>query len=352
MTDLLEQKLNAYFDKLIFSLNERRNILLTELKKRQQLELSKREEHQDVVLAITGFRERITARPPLNRLLTFEDKMVSQFDQKLEQVETSFSPIRFNFEINPNEIEFSIASLGVIVEDMSFDYSTFQQPVLAVGGQGNRFDCPHAIAYDKTNKHIYVTNYMNAFLTVFSISGHFIGQTQLYNSTGIYGIAIHEDNMYITGFQTHCVMHYNIPGPHLVRKVGSKGFGRNEFNTPTHLTVDTNGDVYVAESGNHRIHVMNSKLCHKWFIKHDALVNPCDVKISDSSLFVLTNSNPCLHVFTMTGQKIRSLISRGPNMQIENSLFFCLDKDMNILMTDTLLTRLKCLVPMGTLNTS
>ena len=80
---------------------------------------------------------------------------------------------------------------------------------------------------------------------------------------------------------------------------------------------------------------MNSKLCHKWFIKHDALVNPCDVKISDSSLFVLTNSNPCLHVFTMTGQKIRSLISRGPNMQIENSLFFCLDKDMNILMTDT-----------------
>ena len=74
MTDFLELKINSYFDKLISSLNGRRNALLTELKERRQLELSRKEEHLETVQAITEVRGNLTARAPLNRLHTFEDR--------------------------------------------------------------------------------------------------------------------------------------------------------------------------------------------------------------------------------------------------------------------------------------
>lgn len=348
MTDFLELKINSYFDKLISSLNGRRNALLTELKERRQLELSRKEEHLETVQAITEVRGNLTARAPLNRLHTFEDRIVSQYDRKLKLVKSSFSPVRLNFQINPNEIERAIASLGALIEDHSFDYSTFQQPVHVV----RCLECPQAIAYDKTNRHIYVTNYVNAFLSVFAITGEFIRRIQLKHPTGIYGIAIQGDSLYVTGYQTHCVLEFALSGgPRFVRKVGSKGVGRNQFDTPTQLAVGgTSGDVFVAESGNHRVHVMSSKLCHKWFIKLDTFSNPCDVKVFESNLFVLTNTNPCLHVFTLTGQKIRSFISKGPMMQVESCSFFCLDADMNILMTDTFSHQIKVFSSEGNLS--
>ena len=45
---------------------------------------------------------------------------------------------------------------------------------------------------------------------------------------------------------------------------------------------------------------------------------------------------PCLHVFSLKGEKIRSLITRGyvGNAQVITCNSFCLDKKQNILMAD------------------
>ena len=67
------------------------------------------------------------------------------------------------------------------------------------------------------------------------------------------------------------------------------------------------------------------------------MTRPHDVKVNNKKLYVLTaTDSPCLHVFSLTGEKIRSLITRGRdgNAQVRSCFSFCLDKKLNILMAD------------------
>ena len=52
---------------------------------------------------------------------------------------------------------------------------------------------------------------------------------------------------------------------------------------------------------------------------------------------MLCHDNPCLHVFSYAGQKLRSLLScgsRGDQMQVNYPRFFCLDSAENIIISD------------------
>ena len=337
-TDVIELKINSYLDNLISCLNERRSALLLELKERREVEKEKRDEYFETVDEICHTKERLMSQHRLNRLKSFEETILSQCDKKLHEVDSQFSDTRINFEINQNDIEHYIANLGAIKEDPTFDYSTFRQPISAVGGDEDspgELKWPQGVAYSQKTELIYIGDYTNACITLFNTSGEFMDRIKVEPTLGVYGVATHDDNMYVTGYNSHCVVQYSFSGPKFIRKVGTKGDGKNEFNTPTQLDVEVNGDVFVADFWNHRICVLNSKLGHNRYIKHETLINPCDVKISNSNLFVLTDTSPCLHLFTLAGEKITSLITKGPKMQVENTYFFCLDADSNILISDS-----------------
>ena len=120
-------------------------------------------------------------------------------------------------------------------------------------------------------------------------------------------------------------------------KVGRKGTGKGEFSSPQQLTVAPNGSVFVADTNNSRIVVMTRKLEYKQTIKHASMTVPCDVKLLDNKVFVLSSSdNPCLHVFLHTGEKLRSFITRGKQgkKQVKRGYSLCFDKLQNILISD------------------
>ena len=82
---------------------------------------------------------------------------------------------------------------------------------------------------------------------------------------------------------------------------------------------------------------MNTELQHSNYITHQTMKRPCDVKVYNNQLYVLSDKDsPCLHVFSLTGEKIRSLITRDTNgnSQVKRCFSFCLDKKLNILMAD------------------
>ena len=72
-TDVIELKINSYFDNLISCLNERRSALLLELKERREVEKEKRDEYFETVDEICH----------TNRLKSLEEIILSQCDKKL-----------------------------------------------------------------------------------------------------------------------------------------------------------------------------------------------------------------------------------------------------------------------------
>ena len=82
---------------------------------------------------------------------------------------------------------------------------------------------------------------------------------------------------------------------------------------------------------------MDTELKHRNYLTHQTMTSPFDVKVNNNKVYVLSDTDsPCLHVFSLTGEKIRSLITRDldGNAQVSRCESFCLDKKQNILMAD------------------
>lgn len=61
-----------------------------------------------------------------------------------------------------------------------------------------------------------------------------------------------EDNIFLSDYNNDCILKVDSEGD-LITKWGSKGSGDGEFNGPCDIVVDLEGNVYVADTGNHRI---------------------------------------------------------------------------------------------------
>ena len=78
---------------------------------------------------------------------------------------------------------------------------------------------------------------------------------------------------------------------------------------------------------------------------------PVDVKFSNNEMFVLScEDNPCLHVFSLSGEKSRSLVtSGGVGMLFKTPFFFCLDGHNNIVISDCFAHNIRVFSPEGDL---
>ena len=97
---------------------------------------------------------------------------------------------------------------------------------------------------------------------------------------------------------------------------------------------------------------MTNSLEFQQTIEHTSMTLPYDVKLLDNKVFVLSSSDsPCLHVFSQSGEKLRSLITRGEqgNEQVKLGLYFCLDKQQNILISDYIDSSIKVFSQEGAL---
>ena len=204
-------------------------------------------------------------------------------------------------------------------------------------GAGNLW-YPHSVAIDPATNHIYVAEggVMFARVSIFSESGEYLNSYTHEHMESLCGIAIHENNLYVTDWEVHAVFHLKIDADfRLVGMLGSRGSGIGQFDGPRQLSISTNGDVYIADTNNNRIQILDNSLHPIRKLRHPSMHRPCDVKLTTEEIYVLSNDDSlCVHVFNHTGHKIRSLITCGRGMQVTSSFFFCLDTKKNLFICD------------------
>ena len=121
----------------------------------------------------------------------------------------------------------------------------------------------------------------------------------------------------------------------LVATFGSvSGSSDEQLHSPRGLTVSTDGDVFVADCDNNRIKILDESLRFKRHVTHQSMKRPLDVKLTRDEMFVLCHSSPCVLVFSHAGEMTRFLFTRGYGMQVTYALFFCLDAEQNLLISD------------------
>ena len=197
---------------------------------------------------------------------------------------------------------------------------------------------PLGVAINPATNNIYVTEgcFNFARVSIFSELGEYLNSYTHENMKSIWGIAIHGNNLYVTDLVVHAVFHLKIePDFRLVATIGSTGSGLGQFDEPRQLSISTNGDVYIADTVNNRIQILDSSLHPIREVTHPSMHRPYDVKLTTEEMYVLCpDDSPCLHVFNHTELKISSIITLAYGMQVTRHLFFCLDAKKNVFISD------------------
>ena len=341
--DTVEIAINEAFNQIVFCVNQRREAVLTEYRElRNEIPTRPRtraREEEELIKMKTETERNLQ----MNKFHDLQQQMLAGIEQKLAEVRKPLPETRVVFRSQSAPLEQLIAELGEILEEVVISVPNYQnmRPVVTVVKEGKapgELLSPHAVAIDINNR-IFIAegsvSQQHARISVFSEKGEY--QTSF---THQYfkcprGIAIHGDNLYVTDTQVHAIYKFKIETDFpLVAEQGSEGTQTGEFITPTNLAVSTQGDVYVTDYHNNRVQILNSSLQHLRNLTEQLIKLPRDIKLTADEVYVLCDDSPCILVFSHAGERLRSLVSKGEQMQVYDPCYFCLDAEGNIIISD------------------
>ena len=346
--DIVATEIENTFNPLIEQLIARRDALLTKLQTMKEdfvtKETTRRAAIEELERVIRQMKEEIK----VNVNLETHEKAIQVYRDQMERHKTPTKlPTPLFSCPTLYHLQTQIAEFGEVTE-WELDYSLKKKPVLAVGKKGkanDELDYPRGLALDEPNQLIYIADFYNSRIQVVSFAGKFLKRFGQGILKSPWGITMTEDNVFVSDWDLHALLQFSKKDYKLVRRTGTEGGGEGQLNYPTGLCIDYNGDVYVAEYGNHRVSLFSKDLN---FLKHlftQQLRNPLDVKVTPNSVVVLDRSPNCIHFFSRSGALLRSCVTQGWDGMVYIPPFFCLDPAGNILIADYNRNNIKILSP-------
>ena len=339
----VREKIKTKFVELIDCLKARESELLRELDNiltsylSYRSELEKVNEKRDYLEKLRRHNEEEMAASPIRSL---QENFIGQIAKELESIETPIEPKMVGFECDSNEMIAKLNYLGKLVEKVSgIDYKSKKQPLVSVceGGNGmEQLDRPLGITVDNKTGKFYIADRDNNCVKVFAKTGKYLFKFGDNEDEGKNlapkGVVICGDRVIIS--HSNCIINYQLNGK-FISRIGKQGKGELEFDYPFGLAInESNGDIYICDCVNNRIQILNKDFSFKYQFGRDTLQGPLDVKFSKEYIFVLDESNPCLHLFSYNHILQKSAISRGKGMQVIYPRFFFIDQTDNILISD------------------
>ena len=276
-------------------------------------------------------------------------------DDKLETILQTPVETLTEVKCDTHELEAMISSLGEIVEVPVVSvprYATFHSSVIATGKNGSdpgELDSPSGVAIHEDTHQIFVANFSNDRVEIFSETGEFLYQLGVGQLSEPSGIATHGDSLYVSCCGDHTVSKFSLTEMWHARRIGGYGSDNGQFYLPSQLTTDPIGRVFIADYGNNRICLHDPDLNHLRNITHESMSRPYDVKVSRNCLYVLCFANPCMLVLTLEGDKLHSLITRGEGLDVLRPLFFCFDSLNIFVISDSKSHSIRVFSPEGNL---
>lgn len=217
----------------------------------------------------------------------------------------------------------------------------------------NLFIMPHGLKVDNENN-IWVTDVGLNQVFKFSYDGKLLmklGEAKVAGNDSLHfnkptDIAITKDgSFYVSdGYGNSRVIKFSATGKYLF-EWGKKGDKRSEFNIPHGISLDNNGDVYVADRENNRVQVFdpNGKFIKQFADNSFGAV--CAISFDNSKLFAvddftflkLKHRGSDVFIFDTTG-KVQTRFGRSGSYEGSTSWYhdLTIDKDENIYVGDIL----------------
>ena len=341
----MRENIKTKFVELIDYLKARESELLRELDNILASYLSYKSELEKVnekKIALERTKTFLQNELQTSPIMSVHETCIAHVITELKLIETPKEPKMVSFECDSNKMLAELNKLGKLVEKgrSGINYKSKKQPLVSVCEKGNgmeQLNNPLGVTVDNKTGNIYVADQSNDCVKVFNITGKYLFEFGDNEGEGKMnwpiGVAICGDIILITQ-SNNCILNYQLNGK-FISRIGRQGRGELEFNYLFSLTIDeSNGDIYICDRSNNRIQILNRDFSFKSQFGNNILKDPRDVKLSKEYIYVLDESNPCLHLFNYNHILQKSVISRGEEMEVIDPCFFFIDQTDNILISD------------------
>ena len=155
-------------------------------------------------------------------------------------------------------------------------------------------------------------------------------------------------DVYVADTGNHRIVRLFNPGNKLeyVASIGGQGIGDGHFISPQQVALDNSGNIYVSDSGNSRIQVFDKNNNFKFnFNNNNRLLRPVGITVTDSLqrfqgrmdnfIIVIDSSNQRINQFKLSGKLIKSITMPQIGFSDANLEYPCLDYYNQLLITDS-----------------
>ena len=210
------------------------------------------------------------------------------------------SPFKYN-TANPRATPYSAISLQntFVTSNYPWDVAVTENGTLAVAENSSQSVSLYSVA----GRRIYSFGTPNSGGSGYReyYGGGRYGDGRFYPS----GVAVKGDLMYVSDAGNNRVLKFSVRRQSYISEFGSSGQGERQFSNPYGICIDPEGNVFIADYGNHRIQVYNeygtfaySFNCQQgpWGLAFD----------HQGQLHVAACGSSCIQVFTPEGTLITS----------------------------------------------
>ena len=217
------------------------------------------------------------------------------------------------------------------------DYKDRMTPVVTVGGaQSNSegmFDSPYEVEVECQTGNIYVSGEYNNRVQVFDSDGGYLFKFEE-NMNGPCYVAFSQNKVFVSQLWSHCVLVYDLNG-NFIAQFGSRGDRESQFIYPQGIAInEMNGDIYVCNSGIHRIQVLSNEFPTNLQFGQGILTRPHYIKLTNESIIVLSDSQPFLYSFTYNFTQTHNIAVSSISKHLKAPNAFCVDGSGNFIISD------------------
>ena len=289
-----------------------------------------------------------------NQLTKIREGIITQIDNQLTEL-TADTKANIEF-VWDNIFDTDIEQLGSIklndqmnisptrtfspqVKPVVPDYKTKQLPTAYRCKKSSDKKSPGELYYPRCmsihykSGNIYIADLSNHRVQVFSYNGDYLFMFSEKMTKPI-GICVFQNTVFVTQYSGYCVNMYELEGK-LMKSVGSNGNGEAQFSDPHSIDVsDRNHIIYVCDYSNNRVQILTEELKYHYMLGIGLFTNPLDIKVTQDTVLVLDESDPCMFIFNLEHLLINRIITRGSGKQTNSPRSFDIDRDYNIMMSD------------------
>jgi len=179
-------------------------------------------------------------------------------------------------------------------------------------GHLQRFGFPGAMdfAVDSANN-LYITSFLSSKFVKVDIHGNGVDVFRPNLTGGLYGIDIQKNNIVVSDFKSDMIILYKTDGT-VVKKIGTTGNGDGMFHGPEGVCFDSNGNIYVVDSGNYRIQKFDPTGKHiltfgKRGDYEGYFKNPSDIAVFKKKLYITDTAKGVISVYDLWGNYLRDI---------------------------------------------